>query len=114
MFSVFWPQVASAMSPQRRLGIVKKVKRVVVKVGTAVLTTPTGTLDEDQVARLADQVALLCERGVKVVVVTSGAIGAGMPTLGMKKRPAELPRLQAAAAVGQGKLIAASPAMASG
>ncbi len=95
------------MSPQRRLGIVKKVKRVVVKVGTAVLTTPTGTLDEDQVARLADQVALLCERGVKVVVVTSGAIGAGMATLGMKKRPAELPRLQAAAAVGQGKLIAA-------
>jgi len=95
------------MSPQRRHSIVKRVKCVVVKVGTVVLTTPAGMLDEEQVARLADQVAVLRERGVQVVVVTSGAIGAGMATLGMKKRPSELPRLQAAAAVGQGKLIAA-------
>ena len=95
------------MSPRRRLDIVGQVSRLVVKVGTAVLTTPQGTLDTARVAALAEQIDTLRERGVKVVVVTSGAIGAGMAELGMPERPTQLPLLQAAAAVGQGKLIAA-------
>jgi glutamate 5-kinase len=95
------------MYTQRRLQIIESARRVVVKVGTAVLTHANGSLDYDQVASLAEQTHLLRQRGVKVVVVTSGAIGAGMAELGMNTRPTELPLLQAAAAVGQGKVMGA-------
>jgi len=92
---------------QERLKVLAEVKRVVIKVGTAVLTNEQGALDYDCVANLAEQVDDLRGRGVQVVVVSSGAIGAGMAELGMKERPTALPLLQAAAAVGQGKLMAA-------
>lgn len=95
------------MSHQRRLEIVRRVERVVVKVGTAVLCGDSGKLDDGQVERLAEQVDGLHATGVKVVVVTSGAIGAGMAALGLERRPTALPMLQAAAAIGQGKLMAA-------
>ena len=95
------------MSHQRRLEIVRRVERVVVKVGTAVLCGDSGKLDYAQVERLAEQVGGLHATGVKVVVVTSGAIGAGMAALGLARRPTALPMLQAAAAIGQGKLMAA-------
>jgi len=85
----------------------KKVKRLVVKVGTAVVSAPNGTLDRTRVADLADQVAALVQDGYQVVLVTSGAIGAGMGELGLTKRPTALPQLQAAASVGQSHLIGA-------
>lgn len=90
-----------------RESLLKGVRRVVVKVGTAVLSHADGRLDTAQIARLGEQVRGLREKRIEVALVSSGAIGAGMAELGMKTRPKSLPKLQAAAAVGQGKLIGA-------
>ena len=95
------------MYTQQRTDILTRARRLVVKVGTAVITREHGTISYDQLSRLAEQVDALRQRDIEVVVVTSGAIGAGMAELGMRTRPTALPLLQAAAAVGQGKLMAA-------
>ena len=94
------------MDEQRR-ALLERVETVVVKVGTAVLTDASGRLREERVAGLARQVADLRGRGLRVVVVSSGAIGAGVGELGLEGRPETMPRLQAAAAVGQGQLMRA-------
>ncbi len=78
-----------------------------VKVGTSVLTGPDGTLDPARVDHLAEQISSVMDRGCKVALVSSGAVGAGMGQLGWKRRPDNLPQLQAAAAVGQAYLIRA-------
>ncbi|HEY4310449.1 MAG TPA: glutamate 5-kinase [Pirellulales bacterium] len=78
---------------------------VVVKVGTRVLTTPEGTLDEARIAALAEEIHQLMAGGRKVAVVSSGAVGAGMGRLGMKTRPRDLAQLQAVAAMGQSYLV---------
>ncbi|RMH37528.1 MAG: glutamate 5-kinase [Deltaproteobacteria bacterium] len=77
-------------------------RRIVVKIGSRLLTdSPAG-----RPAALADEIAALrAERGLRAVVVTSGAIGLGMRALRMAKRPADIPSLQAAAAVGQRALL---------
>ncbi len=80
---------------------------IVVKLGTRVLTHADGTLDEDQISRLGDEVCQLIDLGHKVVLVSSGAVGAGMSQLGLTQRPADVARLQAVAAVGQARLIEA-------
>ena len=90
-----------------RKELMSHVKSVVVKVGTKVLSDRADRLDTAQVAEVCRQVNELRKRGLTVVVVSSGAIGAGMAELGMKKRPTTLPQLQAAAAVGQSHLMAA-------
>ncbi len=91
----------------QRKAIISSTKRLVVKIGTGVITTREGFLDTPQVTNLSRQLVELRDRGYEVAVVSSGAIGAGMGELGMKKRPTTLPELQAAASVGQSKLIAA-------
>jgi glutamate 5-kinase len=78
---------------------------VVVKVGSSSLRDVDGRLDIAQVANLAGQVAQLHADGVRVVVVSSGAVAAGMGQLGLARRPTDTPTLQAAAAVGQGALV---------
>jgi glutamate 5-kinase len=81
-------------------------RRVVVKVGSSSVTTGVDGVDVAAVDRLAD---ILCARragGVEVVLVSSGAIAAGLRPLGQKKRPRDLATSQAAASVGQGLLIA--------
>jgi glutamate 5-kinase len=78
---------------------------VVVKVGTNVLSTDDDQLDAARIAHLAEQLYELCRQGKTVVLVSSGAIGAGMTLLGLKQRPKDLPHLQAAAATGQAYLI---------
>jgi len=88
-----------------RTQILSKVKKVVVKIGTGVLTTDDGYVDKEQIQRLAGQVVELKKMGYDVVVVSSGAIGSGMGELGIEKRPSTLPELQAVAAIGQSKLI---------
>ena len=80
---------------------------VVVKVGTRVLTDESGLLNHRRIAGLVEQIHLQMEKGRKVVVVSSGAVGAGMAHLGLKVRPNDLSRLQAVAAVGQPLLVAA-------
>lgn len=83
------------------------VSRVVVKVGTGVLTDSRKQPDPAQMEQLVGQIAELRQGGKEVVVVSSGAVGAGMGVLGYHKRPAELAELQACAAVGQSRLMAA-------
>ena len=77
----------------------------VVKVGSSSLRDATGHLDHAQVRSLATQVVALRREGVQVVVVSSGAVAAGMGLLGLGRRPTDTPTLQAAAAAGQGALI---------
>src|SRR4030088_599788 len=79
----------------------------VVKVGTSVLTGPDGTLDPDRIGHLAEQISAVNATGRRVALVSSGAVGAGIGQLGLKKRPDNLRQLQAAAAVGQSYLIRA-------
>ncbi|HWU21461.1 MAG TPA: glutamate 5-kinase, partial [Nocardioides sp.] len=76
--------------------------RVVVKVGSSSLTTAAGGIDPERVSALVDVLALARERGTEVVLVSSGAIAAGLAPLGFKRRPKGLADQQAAAAVGQG------------
>ena len=85
--------------------ILSGVNKIVIKIGTRVLTNEDGFLDKNQIMELSKQVIKLCSGGYSVVVVSSGSIGAGISALGLQKRPNNLPELQAAAAIGQGKLI---------
>jgi len=78
---------------------------MVVKVGTGVLSKPSGKLDASYIALLVGQICKLMKLGHKVVLVSSGAIGAGMEALGLKERPKQLTKLQACAAIGQGRLM---------
>lgn len=78
---------------------------VVVKVGSSSLSTPAGGLDPDAVDRIVDEVAGLAQLGNPPVLVTSAAIAAGFPALGMSERPTDIADLQVAAAVGQTHLM---------
>lgn len=84
---------------------VTSAKRVVVKVGSSSLTTAAGGIDPARVRDLVDVLAKLRTDGTEVVLVSSGAIAAGLAPLGLKKRPKALPAQQAAASVGQGLLV---------
>jgi glutamate 5-kinase len=88
-----WPGIAAA-SP------------IVVKVGSSSLTTTRGGIDEDRIAALADALASRSRGGSQVVLVSSGAIAAGLAPLGLPRRPRDLATQQAAASVGQGLLVA--------
>lgn len=79
--------------------------RVIVKIGTASLVGPDGEPDDDRMAALCDGVSALRSDGYQVILVSSGAIAAGLGPLGLSKRPNDIPALQAAAAVGQGRLL---------
>ncbi len=79
--------------------------RVVVKVGSSSLRTPEGDLDRRLAAALVDQLAAVRAGGSEVVLVSSGAVAAGLGPLGLARRPTDLPQLQAAASVGQGLLL---------
>ncbi|MER7669803.1 glutamate 5-kinase [Kitasatospora sp. NPDC096128] len=83
-------------------------RRIVVKVGSSSLTTAAGGLDADRVDALVDALAKVRSRpdAPEVVLVSSGAIAAGLAPLGLDKRPKDLARQQAAASVGQGLLVA--------
>ena len=78
---------------------------IVVKVGTRVVTNPDGTLDELQVSRLAEELNELTAAGRRTVLVSSGAVGAGVSQMRLSTRPTDLAQLQAVAALGQTKLI---------
>jgi glutamate 5-kinase len=89
-----------------RTTYLQKTKRVVIKVGSSLLTSPKSKGIQNRfLNHLARQVALFQARGIQSVVVTSGAIAAGMFELGLKKRPKEIAQLQALAAIGQSNLM---------
>ena len=81
-------------------------RRVVVKVGTRVIEQKSGCPDLKSIRSLVKQVAALHRAGYEILMVSSGAIGAGIDALGLKKRPTLVPDLQMCAAVGQAKLMA--------
>jgi glutamate 5-kinase len=89
-----------------RSELLKGVSRIVVKVGTGVLTDHRKQPDLAQLEQLVAQLAAQRKAGRDVVLVTSGAVGAGMGALGFQTRPTELAQKQACAAVGQSRLMA--------
>ena len=91
--------MTETIDPARAL--LDRCKRVVVKIGSRLVADAPAS----RPAHLADQVALLRQRGVEIAIVSSGAIALGMRRLKLTKRPDELPALQAAAAVGQSRLM---------
>ncbi len=93
------------MTDLLRQEIAANSEMIVVKIGTRVLTHADATLDEQRIARLAEEVCQLIDAGRKVVLVSSGAVGAGMSQLGIGERPTDIAKLQAVAAVGQTNLI---------
>jgi glutamate 5-kinase len=90
------------MTARERL---KEAKRIVVKVGTSSLTHATGRLSYENIERLVRQIADLQNAGKEMILVTSGAMAAGLGRMNLTEKPAELPRKQALAAVGQGVLM---------
>ncbi|MCI0539607.1 MAG: glutamate 5-kinase [Verrucomicrobiales bacterium] len=88
-----------------RGALLKKIDRIVVKLGTGVLTDAHKQPDLAQMEQLVSQIVTQRKAGKEMVVVTSGAVGAGMGVLGHEKRPIELAELQACAAVGQSRLM---------
>ena len=89
-----------------RAELLKNVSRLVVKLGTGVLTDSRKHPDSAQVQQLVGQIAGQRQAGKEIVVVSSGAVGAGMGALGYERRPAGVAELQACAAVGQSRLMA--------
>lgn len=85
--------------------VLADARRVVVKLGSRVLVQKTGRPDIRRMKHIAAQIAALQKAGHEVLIITSGAIGAGTEALGMKERPKALPDLQMAAAVGQTRLM---------
>jgi glutamate 5-kinase len=79
--------------------------RVVVKIGSSSLRDSVGGLDRSFIAELAAQVGAVRTQGTEIVLVSSGAVAAGLASLGFVHRPTDLPSLQAAASVGQGALM---------
>ncbi|QQQ77663.1 glutamate 5-kinase [Saccharothrix sp. 6-C] len=92
--------IGSVAASQARQAV-SAASRVVVKVGSSSLTTAAGGLDRDRLDALVDAVAARCAAGSQVVLVSSGAIAAGLAPLGVTRRPRDLATQQAAASVGQ-------------
>lgn len=84
---------------------IASAKRLVVKVGTSTLTHHTGKLNFFRIEKLVRELSDLANQGKQVILVSSGAVGAGLERLGLKERPKTIPEKQAAAAVGQGILM---------
>ncbi|HVL89603.1 MAG TPA: glutamate 5-kinase [Actinomycetota bacterium] len=81
------------------------IRRLVVKVGSSSLTGADGLIDQRQISSLVTQITAARRNRIDVVFVSSGAIAAGLPALGRKRRPTDIPTLQAAASVGQNILV---------
>ena len=93
---------------------VAQARRVVVKVGSSSLTTPDGLIDAGRIRDLVEVLAARRALGQEVILVSSGAVAAGMSPLGMTRRPRDLASQQAAASVGQGLLVASYTAELAG
>jgi len=88
-----------------RAEIMKKVRRVVIKIGSSVLTDSAININFNAFASIVDQIAWIKENGIEPVIVSSGAIAIGMRKIGLKQQPQSIPLKQAAAAVGQSGLM---------
>lgn len=81
------------------------MKLLIIKVGTTLISSAASFLDREKMEPIVEDISDFMRKGIKIVLVSSGAIGAGMAVLGLKTRPKLLPQKQAAAAIGQSKLM---------
>lgn len=88
-----------------RKNLLKDIKRVVIKVGTSTLTKEDGNLNVEKIKKIVFELSNLSDKGYDVVLVTSGAVGAGMGKLNLSEKPKTLSEKQAVAAVGQVSLM---------
>ncbi len=88
-----------------RQEVIQTAQTVVIKVGTSVLSHDDDSLNVAQIASLAEQIFRIRQACRRVVLVSSGAVGAGLGLLGLTERPSALPHLQAAASKGPSQLI---------
>ena len=86
-------------------GVFKSARRIVVKVGSSLVTNEGRGLDEEAIGQWSEQLAALVQQGLELIMVSSGAVAEGMKRLGWTVRPKEINELQAAAAVGQMGLV---------
>lgn len=87
-----------------RKRLIAPAKRIVIKVGSAVITTPNG-LNHQRIDSLAEEICSLRNRGYEIILVSSGSVAAGKGDLGITGRPKSIPLKQAAAAIGQSRLM---------
>src|SRR5262245_60954254 len=92
------PVTAPIPADSIRQQIAAAASLAVVKVGTRVLTLPDGTLNYPRIEQLAEEIHAISAGGRRVVLVSSGAVGAGVSLLSLKSRPTDLAKLQAVAA----------------
>jgi len=90
-----------------RADIITTIKRIVIKIGSQILTASDQNLDRAFMSALAEQIAAARQQGLEILIVSSGAIAAGRGTLGLSDRPKTIPQKQAAAAIGQSRLMRA-------
>jgi len=88
-----------------KTNLLKNVKRVVIKVGSRILTQEDGSIDKKELSSLAKQITALVKRDIEVILVSSGAVAAGRNKLNLKDKLKTLPEKQAAAAIGQSELM---------
>ena len=81
------------------------IDNIIIKIGSSSLCNESGTLDKERILNLISQIAILKRKGIKVTLVSSGAINAGMQVLQLEKRPQDIAKKQALAAVGQAHLM---------
>jgi glutamate 5-kinase len=93
-----------AKSKKSRKDALKKIRRVVIKIGSTVVASRTAGVNQSRLRTLSEEFAWLRERGIEVIVVTSGAVAAGMGRLGLTEKPRTIELKQAAASVGQSAL----------
>jgi len=93
------------MSNDQRKTIISKVSRVIIKIGSSVLTDKNGSLSESVFEKLAHEISKIRDKNIEVIVVSSGAIASGMKKLGLSERPTDISMKQAIAASGQSTLI---------
>lgn len=93
------------MSNNQRKSIISKVSRVIIKIGSSVLTDNNGSLSESVFEKLAFEISKIRDKNIEVIVVSSGAIASGMKKLGLTRRPEEISMKQAIAASGQSTLM---------
>jgi glutamate 5-kinase len=90
----------------QRKKALKGIKKIVIKIGSAVLTE-NGVLHHPTITRLVDDIASLVKKGIQTTIVSSGAIASGVGRMGMSRKPETIPQKQAVAAIGQGSLMSA-------
>ncbi|NLW09994.1 MAG: glutamate 5-kinase [Firmicutes bacterium] len=88
-----------------RKKVLEEAQRIVIKIGTSTLTRASGQLNHEFLSELVRQVAHEHKKGKEILIVTSGAVGAGLGKLNLHKKPTSLPERQAVAAIGQGLLM---------